>query len=64
MRRLMFNPYSEKIYDYLGGIEDIKKAKVCGACLFHFCISLIVLFSRDASCKCNGSLGRPKKMIK
>ncbi|WVZ85398.1 hypothetical protein U9M48_032334 [Paspalum notatum var. saurae] len=25
---LMFNPYSEKIYDYLGGIEDIKKAKV------------------------------------
>ncbi|GJN03093.1 hypothetical protein PR202_ga20502 [Eleusine coracana subsp. coracana] len=24
---LMFNPYSEKIYDYLGGIEDIKKAK-------------------------------------
>ncbi|PUZ46906.1 hypothetical protein GQ55_7G120800 [Panicum hallii var. hallii] len=25
---LMFNPYSEKIYDYLGGIDDIKKAKV------------------------------------
>ncbi|KAL6843462.1 hypothetical protein ACP4OV_026784 [Aristida adscensionis] len=25
---LMFNPYSEKIYDYLGGVEDIKKAKV------------------------------------
>ncbi|KAF8667271.1 hypothetical protein HU200_052940 [Digitaria exilis] len=25
---LMFNPYSEKIYDYLGGIEDLKKAKV------------------------------------
>ncbi|KAG2565855.1 uncharacterized protein LOC120682030 isoform X1 [Panicum virgatum] len=25
---LMFNPYSEKIYDYLGGINDIKKAKV------------------------------------
>jgi tRNA nucleotidyltransferase/poly(A) polymerase len=24
----MFNPYSEKIYDYLGGIEDIRKAKV------------------------------------
>jgi len=24
----MFNPYSEKIYDYLGGINDIKKAKV------------------------------------
>nr|CAB3484366.1 unnamed protein product [Digitaria exilis] len=28
IRRLMFNPYSEKIYDYLGGIEDLKKAKV------------------------------------
>jgi tRNA nucleotidyltransferase/poly(A) polymerase len=26
--RLMFNPYAEKIYDYFGGIEDIKKAKV------------------------------------
>uniref|UniRef100_A0A0E0KPZ1 Poly A polymerase head domain-containing protein n=1 Tax=Oryza punctata TaxID=4537 RepID=A0A0E0KPZ1_ORYPU len=25
---LMFNPYAEKIYDYFGGIEDIKKAKV------------------------------------
>jgi hypothetical protein len=35
--RLMFNPYSEKIYDYLGGIEDIKKAKVCGTYLFDIC---------------------------
>ncbi|KAF0922399.1 hypothetical protein E2562_034553 [Oryza meyeriana var. granulata] len=26
--RLMFNPYAEKIYDYFGGIVDIKKAKV------------------------------------
>jgi len=26
--RLMFDPYAKVIYDYLGGIEDIKKAKV------------------------------------
>jgi hypothetical protein len=25
---LMFDPYAKVIYDYLGGIEDIKKAKV------------------------------------
>jgi hypothetical protein len=35
----MFNPYSEKIYDYLGGIEDIKKAKVC--CIDNCCICII-----------------------
>jgi hypothetical protein len=33
----LFNPYSEKIYDYLGGIEDIKKSKVCGTYLFNIC---------------------------
>lgn len=27
--RLMFDPYARIIYDYMGGIEDIKKAKVC-----------------------------------
>jgi len=26
--RLMFDPYAKVVYDYLGGIEDIKKAKV------------------------------------
>ncbi|EFH52187.1 predicted protein [Arabidopsis lyrata subsp. lyrata] len=25
---LMFDPYAEVVYDYLGGIEDIKKAKI------------------------------------
>ncbi|OAY67487.1 Poly(A) polymerase I [Ananas comosus] len=25
---LMFNPYSNLVYDYLGGMEDIKKAKI------------------------------------
>lgn len=33
----MFNPYAEKIYDYFGGIEDIKKAKVsCTYLLYMF----------------------------
>lgn len=26
--RLMFDPYAKVIYDYLGGIEDLRKAKV------------------------------------
>lgn len=26
--RLMFDPYAKVVYDYLGGIEDIRKAKV------------------------------------
>ncbi|KAJ0111694.1 hypothetical protein Patl1_01298 [Pistacia atlantica] len=26
---LMFDPYAKMVYDYIGGIEDIRKAKVC-----------------------------------
>ena len=25
----MFDPFAKVVYDYMGGIEDIKKAKVC-----------------------------------
>lgn len=25
----MFDPYAKIVYDYVAGIEDIKKAKVC-----------------------------------
>lgn len=25
----MFDPYARIVYDYMGGMEDIKKAKVC-----------------------------------
>lgn len=25
----MFDPYAKIVYDYIGGIQDIKKAKVC-----------------------------------
>lgn len=25
----MFDPYAHMVYDYIGGIEDIRKAKVC-----------------------------------
>lgn len=28
MRSLIFDPYASTVYDYLGGIEDLKKAKV------------------------------------
>jgi len=27
--RLMFDPYAKIVYDYTGGMEDIRKAKVC-----------------------------------
>ena len=27
--RLMLDPYARIAYDYFGGIEDIRKAKVC-----------------------------------
>lgn len=27
--RLMFDPYARIVYDYMGGMEDIQKAKVC-----------------------------------
>lgn len=27
--RLMLDPYAKIVYDYLGGVEDIRKAKVC-----------------------------------
>lgn len=44
--RLMFDPYDRIVYDYLGGMEDIKKAKVCMYLLsamfsyiFAYCIS-------------------------
>ena len=26
--RLMFDPYTKIVYDYMGGIQDIRKAKV------------------------------------
>lgn len=32
--RLMFDPYAKIVYDYMGGIQDIRKAKVC--MYFHF----------------------------
>ena len=44
-------PYSEKIHDYLGGIEDIKKSKVrCFIFVFvrhhpFFCAHFAILFS-------------------
>lgn len=25
----MFDPYTKIVYDYMGGMQDIKKAKVC-----------------------------------
>lgn len=25
----MFDPFAKIVYDYMGGMEDIKKAKVC-----------------------------------
>jgi hypothetical protein len=25
----MFDPYAKIVYDYMGGMEDIRKAKVC-----------------------------------
>lgn len=28
-RRLMFDPYAKLVYDYMGGVNDIRKAKVC-----------------------------------
>lgn len=27
--RLMYDPYAKIVYDYMGGMQDIKKAKVC-----------------------------------
>lgn len=27
--RLMFDPYAKLVYDYMGGVNDIWKAKVC-----------------------------------
>lgn len=27
--RLMYDPYNSVVYDYLGGMEDIRQAKVC-----------------------------------
>lgn len=27
--RLMFDPYAKMVYDYTGGVNDIRKAKVC-----------------------------------
>lgn len=26
---LMFDPFAKIVYDYLGGLEDIRRAKVC-----------------------------------
>lgn len=31
--RLMYDPYEKVVYDYLGGLADLKKAKVC----IYFC---------------------------
>lgn len=27
--RLMYDPYTKIVFDYMGGMEDIRKAKVC-----------------------------------
>lgn len=27
--RLMFDPFERIVYDYIGGLEDIRRAKVC-----------------------------------
>lgn len=29
IRRLMFDPFERIVYDYTGGLEDIRRAKVC-----------------------------------
>lgn len=34
----MFNPFSNLVYDYMGGMEDIKKAKVCMYLLTFICL--------------------------
>ncbi|PWA38990.1 P-glycoprotein 13 [Artemisia annua] len=36
--RLMFDPYAQIFYDYIGGMEDIKKAK---GCIYHYRIKKI-----------------------
>ena len=47
----MFDPYLNIVYDYTGGMEDIKKAKVCMysymhvSSIFFFKISLVYRFS-------------------
>lgn len=39
----MFDPYARIVYDYMGGIEDIMKAKVC-MYFFTAVISYITFF--------------------
>lgn len=38
----MFDPYARIVYDYMGGMEDIVKAKVC-MCLFEAIVSYIAI---------------------
>lgn len=36
----MLDPYARVVYDYMGGIEDIRKAKVC----MYFLITVFLIF--------------------
>jgi len=38
----MFDPYARIVYDYMGGMEDITKAKVC-MYLYEAVVSYIAL---------------------
>lgn len=44
--RLMFDPYAKIVYDYMGGIEDITKTKVC-MYLFEAMVSYIAFSTQQ-----------------
>ena len=46
----MFDPYAEIVYDYMGGMQDIKNAKVCMYLLSFVKLSVAInLFGLDAN---------------
>lgn len=42
----MFDPYAKIVYDYMGGMEDIVKAKVC-MYLFEVVVSYIAFSNQQ-----------------